>query len=80
MGGEGRCTGLPLRSFMSPLGAHQGPCGQTGGAIISPFFSLFLLIPTASAPSGRSDTFPPLPLPLPFPLPFRFPLSFPHSL
>ena len=47
-------------------------------AIISPFFPLFLPIPTISAPSGRSDTL--LPLPLPFLLPFRSPRSFPRSL
>jgi len=41
-------------------------------------FPLFLLIPTISAPSGRSDTSP-LP-PLPSPLPFRSPRPFPRSL
>jgi len=41
-------------------------------AIISPFFPLFLPIPTISAPSGHSDI-PPL-----IPLPFRSPRSLPR--
>ena len=41
-------------------------------------FPLSLLIPTISAPSGRSDT--PAPTPLPSPLPFRSPHPLPHSL
>jgi len=48
------------------------------GAIISPFFPLFILIPTVSAPPAHSDIPPPLPLPLP--LPFRSPHPFPRSL
>ena len=54
------------------------PKPQEGHVIISPFSPLFLLIPTFSAPSGRSDNRPLAPLPSP--LLFRSPRPVPRPL
>ena len=71
---------IPFKGILQYVSSEFDPipCFLRVNAIISPFSPLFLLIPTFSAPSGRSDNRPPIPLPSP--LHFRSPRPVPRSL